>query len=430
MKQVKASVCMLLKNYWPGPQGGAETQARMLVKELHRQGEEVIVLTRWHGLGYKFRESDEGVVIYRLGLGALPYQAAMFLRRLLKKHLRKHNSNGGGNQKSKKERDAATGAAGSGFFPRAFDALMWIHAASFMIESLIFLRIKKSKIRCIHAHETNANGAVSAWLGRMTGLPVLIREVCLPVLWPARPQILPFARYLDRRQRECFFSAQNEDQRTSLIEKGVSSDKIFVVPDGVHMPLEISRVYDNGSALIVANVTQGKVHKAFDILFDAWRKVVNQHPDARLVLVGGRGDNSYWVEYAKQLGIQDQVEFHGWIEDLTPFLNDAAMFLLPSRREGVSIALLTAQSYGLPAVVSDIPGNQFVIENGKNGIVVPVENVDALAEGILTLYRNPSLRVEMGRGSRQLVEARFSIQTVAKRMREIYSELTGEKSHA
>jgi glycosyltransferase involved in cell wall biosynthesis len=186
-------------------------------------------------------------------------------------------------------------------------------------------------------------------------------------------------------------------------------------------------VEENGAALIVANVTQGKAHKAFDVLFDAWRKVIDQRPDARLVLIGGRGDNSFWVKHAELLGIRNHIEFHGWIEDLTPFLQKAAMFLLPSRREGVSIALLTAQSCGLPAVVSDIPGNLFVVENGKNGIVAPVENVDALAEGILKLYENPALRAEMGAAARQVIEKRFSIHAVAERMiKEVYPKVTAE----
>jgi glycosyltransferase involved in cell wall biosynthesis len=413
---------MLNWAYWPGLQGGAETQTRMLAKELLRQGESVIVVTRWNGLGYKFRENDDGVMIYRLGLGAIFYQLFSNVWKILKK-LRPQQASA---LASRQEKDGAVGMASGAFEKRnlvesVFDLFMWIKNASFMLEALLFFWLRRNAILCVHSQGSGESGAVAAWIGRCTGLPVLIREVCLPVLWPLRSANMPFAQTLDRWQRDCFFSAQNEDQRAELVKKGVSADKISVVLDGVQLPPEVVPAEENATALIVANVAQGKAHKAFDVLFGAWRKVVDSKPDAKLVLIGGRADNTYWVKHVEQLGLRDQVEFQGWIENLDPFMKKAAMFLLPSRREGVSIALLTAQSYGLPAVVSDIPGNRFVVENGRNGIIAPVEDIDALADGILRLYNDIALRKEMGAVARQVVESRFSIHAVAERMiNEVY----------
>jgi glycosyltransferase involved in cell wall biosynthesis len=256
----------------------------------------------------------------------------------------------------------------------------------------------------------------------MTRLPVLIREVCLPVLWPI-DWTVPFGQHLDRLQRLEVFSAQNKEQAEALAAKGVAPDRIVVIPDGVHMPEEQTDVAQNDKALIIANIAQGKAHKAFDILLDAWAHVNAKRPGTRLTIIGGRGDKQPWVEYARDLGIADVVDFIGWVDDLTPYMRSAALFLLPSRREGVSIALLTAQSWGLPAVVSDIPGNRFVVEHERNGLVVPVGDAEKLADAILRLYEDPALRVQYGEEARRVIEQRFSLRAVATKMIDLYRQI-------
>ena len=97
--------------------------------------------------------------------------------------------------------------------------------------------------------------------------------------------------------------------------------------------------------------------------------------------------------------------------------------MLPSRKEGLSNALLEAMASGLPSVVSDIPGNVAVVRDGVEGLVVPAGDVAALAEAMVKLYRSPELRDRMGSAARKTIEARFTISAVAEQLEAAYRTL-------
>jgi hypothetical protein len=99
-------------------------------------------------------------------------------------------------------------------------------------------------------------------------------------------------------------------------------------------------------------------------------------------------------------GCTDSVEFPGYQADLTPWFQRAAIFTLPSRREGISNALLETQSAGIPAVVSDIPGNRAVVTDGETGMLVPAGNAEDLARALIHLLGNPDVRHRMGKAAR------------------------------
>ena len=139
-------------------------------------------------------------------------------------------------------------------------------------------------------------------------------------------------------------------------------------------------------------------------------------------MVGG-GDARPWEEYAAKLGIGDSVRFPGESRDVDSSYRQAAVFVLPSKCEGMSNALLEAQSWGIPAVVSDIPGNRAVIEDGVNGIVFPVGDAQRLAAGIVRLLDSPTERQAMGHAGRRRMVQEFSIDTVAARLAGVYREV-------
>jgi glycosyltransferase involved in cell wall biosynthesis len=101
----------------------------------------------------------------------------------------------------------------------------------------------------------------------------------------------------------------------------------------------------------------------------------------------------------------------------------ASVLLLPSRREGMSNALLEAQSWGIPAVVSDIPGNREVIEDGVNGLVAPVGDAVGLAERTVLLLEEEDRRCAMGARARALMTSRYSVESVADRVEALYRRL-------
>ena len=87
------------------------------------------------------------------------------------------------------------------------------------------------------------------------------------------------------------------------------------------------------------------------------------------------------------------------------------------------MALLEAQSWGLPSVVTDIPGSSAVVASGQNGYVVPVADAPALADAIMKLIQQPADRDRMGREARRLVTERYALPVVADQWFRVYDQI-------
>lgn len=116
------------------------------------------------------------------------------------------------------------------------------------------------------------------------------------------------------------------------------------------------------------------------------------------------------------------VEVWGWQEDMPSTLAQADIFCLPSYREGVPSALLEACASGIPIVTTNVPGCRDVVTNSINGLLVPPENPQALAEAIATLLKDPKLRAEMGKAGRQLALDKFSLEKIIEQTMYVYQK--------
>lgn len=401
------NVCMLIRHYWPGPEGGAERQCRKLVEQLDRFGVTCTVVTYWPAWNVARRERRGNVFIRRVGV-LRPAVHRMLEWRDRIRRLRAVAR-------------APTGAgAGGARRWRPLGPVRWLTRASFMIEAAAVIR--KGGFDIIHVHESHWVAGFGAWLGSRLGVPVVCKESTCPALPPFETDI-PLGRVWERWRRRPWFIATGPHIAQSLEESGVPAGRIFAVPNGVELPPETSLLQDT-EVLCVGNLWQGTQWKAFDVLLDAWARLRKSAPAARLTVVGG-GDPEPWRAIARRVGCEDSVVFTGRVADVAPFYRQAGVFVLPSRREGLSNALLEAQSWGIPAVVSDIPGNRAVVRDGENGIVVPVNDSGALAAAILRLLRDAGLQARMGRAARLRMERDFAMETVARRVVAAYEQVTG-----
>jgi glycosyltransferase involved in cell wall biosynthesis len=106
----------------------------------------------------------------------------------------------------------------------------------------------------------------------------------------------------------------------------------------------------------------------------------------------------------------------------------ADAFVLPSRAEGISNALLEAMAVGVPVIASDVPGNTDVVEHEANGLLVEVDDPASLAAAILRLVDEPDLRERLRQEARRTVETRYSIGHVAERYVDLYRQLVSSPS--
>ncbi len=152
--------------------------------------------------------------------------------------------------------------------------------------------------------------------------------------------------------------------------------------------------------------------KGFDLLLLAWAQVLQQQPQARLRIVGDGPLTAVLQAQAAALGVQHSVEWAAPTPHMQAQYRSAAVFVLPSRYEGMPLALLEAQALGVPAVAFDCPtGPRDILGgDGASGLLVPAENVPVLAQALLTLLTQPDLRARMAHAAIDRSRQRFSPQ--------------------
>ena len=149
-------------------------------------------------------------------------------------------------------------------------------------------------------------------------------------------------------------------------------------------------------------------------------------PQAHLVLAGPPMEASYVAalrELIRERNMKSRVHFVGYQADMPGLLAQADVFALPSRSEGMPVALLEAMSCGLPVVATALAGARDIVEPGTHGLLVPVDDVRALRTALARLLGDPSLRAQLGAAARQRVEQRFTIDAEARAHEDLYASL-------
>lgn len=187
--------------------------------------------------------------------------------------------------------------------------------------------------------------------------------------------------------------------------------------DGVRRELGIPE-----TAPLVGTVANFKHHKGYEDLLQAAALVRDEVPEVRFVLVGRGPLEDELRRRALDLGLAGTVVFAGYREDAPRLAQAFDVFALASLYEGLSIALIEAMAMGTPAVVTNVGGLPEVVEDGRQGLLVPARDPRALARGITMLLRDAPLRERFGMEARRRAEA-FDIRTAVGRMEQVYGEL-------
>jgi glycosyltransferase involved in cell wall biosynthesis len=153
--------------------------------------------------------------------------------------------------------------------------------------------------------------------------------------------------------------------------------------------------------------------KGFDVLIAAFARL--PHSGTRLVILGEGGDRAALLAQARALGIAERVMLPGAVADPWPWMARADVFALPSRVEGWPNALAEAMACGAPVVAADCPsGPREIIAHGRNGLLVPVEDVDALAAALQRLLGDRAAARALGDEARAWAHG-YAVARIAPR---------------
>ena len=149
------------------------------------------------------------------------------------------------------------------------------------------------------------------------------------------------------------------------------------------------------SRLRVLAVGRHVEQKGFDLLLSAWPEVLSRVPDAQLRIVGDGPLRTSLAAQADSMGISATVQWIEQSKEMADEYRNAAVFVLPSRYEGMPLALLEAQALGVPAVAFDCPTGPREVIGADTGIVVPALSVHGLASALTSLLVQPEVRRRM-----------------------------------
>lgn len=188
-------------------------------------------------------------------------------------------------------------------------------------------------------------------------------------------------------------------------------------PDGVRAEFGIP-----SEAPLVATIGSFKPQKDHPNLIRAMVRVRREIPDARLIVVGDGAGRDRIERDVSTLDLQDSVILTGQRADARRIAAACDVFVLSSRYEGLSIALLEAMALQRPVVVTRVGGLPEVVEHGRHGLVVPPQDPAALGRAIVDVLSDDALRLRMGSAAGQRARM-FDIRGAVARMEQVYEDL-------
>ena len=377
--------------------GGAEKQAQLLGQALIERGIDVDIVTGWWDMRTPRRERVGGLMVFR----NFSFWGMFGIRGV-----------------------------------RALGGL------AYMISLGAHLLFHGREYDLIHVHQVLYPAFVSVFMGKaILRKPVLVKYACSGITSDMHELkkfplgSLQLAYLL--KAMDCVVTVSHEgvDEFKAV---GYPEPRIVHIPNGVLAPSEGKSSYDRVHRVITT--ARLDKQKGIDVLLGAWAQVVQKQNDVMLFVMGQGPAERELKRLTEQLGLGGSVRFPGVTHDIDSYLKEADLFVLPSRAEGLSNALLEAMSYGIPCIATNISGNAELLGTGgegippggfvaaKNGLAFNTDDAEGLSEAILYFMRNSKEREEMGRRGRAFVQDHFSIDYVADAYIALYRRLLDGRS--
>lgn len=300
---------------------------------------------------------------------------------------------------------------------------------------------RRERFDVVHTHSSKT-GVLGRLAARLAGVPCIVHTVH-GFAFPAaksrlQRRVFHAMEWLGGRCSHQVICLHEEDAHICREQLGLPADKVVVLANGIDVgkfrpliegedrpALRRSLGLPEGRQLILM-VGRLWEQKNPSCLVDAYRRLwASGDPGADLVLVGDGELQPELAKVVQEAGLAEHVHFLGWRTDTPELLRSSDIFVLPSRWEGMPLAILEAMGSGLPVVVSDIPGNRHLVEDGAQGLLFPTEDDQALAASLRRLIDEQELRQQLGRAGRQKVAAEHDVQHRVAQMSALYRQVLG-----
>ena len=234
---------------------------------------------------------------------------------------------------------------------------------------------------------------------------------------------------------DCFIATSKEIE-DGLLQEGYEQRKIVRIPNFIdqhifHPPDDQTRdrIRKQLGFTYKRIVTfSGRLveRKGPDILLDAWKTLTQEYENILLIILGGGPLESNLKEQCRVLGIEKDVTFYGFVNNVYDYLAAADIFVFPSFQEGLPNAVLEAMACGLPVISSRIGGVIDMIRNGENGLLFEPGNTHQLAGALKRLLSDPEYASTLGNNALKTVRENYDLNVIADKYIELYTGLSDD----
>jgi len=218
-----------------------------------------------------------------------------------------------------------------------------------------------------------------------------------------------------------------------LQERGIDSTKIQYIPNGVNSThynknnfssslmkdLKSNFVFNNNT-LLIGMIGALHRNKGYNYFLAAAKSIIKKHPNTKFIFIGKGHYRKELEQITRDSGLARNVEFLGYITDVSAYYGIFDIFVLPSLVEGMPLCLLEAMAMGVPAVATAVDGNKELIVDSETGLLVPPKDVDALSVAIEYMIENPEKAKEMGNAGKKRIRDNYSLPKIIEQTIDVY----------
>ncbi len=276
--------------------------------------------------------------------------------------------------------------------------------------AILYMRglIKRGNFDLVHTHlsTSSVNGCLAA---RAAGIPSVatVHGMSGRMSFAAATHLIAVSAEIKRH----------------LVKQGSKDEQVSVVYNGFDFNAsEIDRTSKPYPFPVLGTVARVTPLKGIEDAIRAVAKVSSEFPDVKYLVVGDGGGLEACKMLADDLGVFDRIIFVGYQKEIEKFLPQMDLFVFPSLKEGMGIALVEAMAFGLATVATNVGGIPEVV-SPDCGILVPPSSPDALALEIGNLLRDDVRREAMGHAAQNRAQTVFSVESMEQGTNAVYRSL-------
>ena len=226
--------------------------------------------------------------------------------------------------------------------------------------------------------------------------------------------------------------ASREDLKEEMMKLGADSDKIQIIQHGVDTQKfnpQRGREFRNRLGLqgVPVVISTRKLRPIYNVemLIRAIPLVLEHTPQASFIIAGDGEQKKYLERLVTSLGVAENVRFVGWVrhDELPNYLASADIYTSTSLSDSESVSLEEAMACEVSPVVTEIPANRAWIKDGENGLLVPIDDIQAMVDRIVYLIRNKEARERLGKAGRKTIKERAEYEEEMSKMGKLYESL-------